>query len=88
MRKKDNMTALTHAHSFYAKLAQSKAQLSIYENELRSSVKGSDYYVAVMSLYNDEIQTYGSLKFTGFLGNSVRTTSRLTAIENTENQHA
>ncbi len=43
-------------------IAQSEAQLSIYENELRSSTEGSDYYEAVMSLYVDEIQTYGGLK--------------------------
>ena len=43
-------------------IAQSEAQLEIYEIELRSSTEGSGYYEAVMSLYVDELQRYGGLR--------------------------
>ena len=52
---------MTNQARLTEKLRTCEAQLSIYENELRSSTEGSDYYEAVMSLYVDEIQTYGSL---------------------------
>ena len=58
IRKEDSMT---NQARLTEQLRTCEAQLSIYENELRSSTEGSDYYEAVMSLYVDEIQTYGSL---------------------------